>query len=146
VNEESVLTRAREMAYASQGPVAGASHLELAALRRALSTTRREVHRVAWRRAVQHRSTLISRVLRVALRALRAPGGRERDEQGWLFNVGTGDAETIPSFRVITRTPTHSLHDLARPIPVIVVRPELVDLDVLHTLGEAIALAVAEVT
>ncbi len=145
MNENALLTRAWEVASVSQGPVAGASRLELVALRRALTTSRREVHRTTWLRAVQARTTTIARVLRVVLCALRAPGGRVRDERGWLFYVGSNYTGTTVALRVITRTPTRSLTELARPIPVVVDREELVDLGSLRTVGEAIALTSTKV-
>lgn len=145
MNDNSVLTRAWEAESVSQGPVGGGSRLELAALRRLLTSSRRAVHRTTWRRAVQARTTTIARVLRVAMCALRAPGGRVRDERGWLVYVNVDGVGTVPALRVVTRVSTHSLGDLARPIPVLVIRPELVDLEVLRMVGGAIVLAATKV-
>ncbi len=137
-----ILTRARGAAAV---PVGDDARGELAALRRTLTTSGREVHRATWRRAVQARTTTIARVLRVADRALRVPGGRVRSGQGWLLFAATGRRETTPVLQVITRTATRSLTDLAAPLPVVVDRRDLVDVAVLDAIGECIRVTFTEV-
>ena len=42
--------------------------------------------------------------------------------------------------RVVTRLPTRSLAELAMPIPVVIVRLELVDMPVLAELGDGVTI------
>jgi hypothetical protein len=93
---------------------------------------------------VQVRTSSIARILRAAERALRRPGGRRRFEQGWLVYVQNGATETTVAMKVVTRVPTRTLAELAGPVPVLVVRPDLVDFGALESLGATIALNFAE--
>ncbi len=137
----AVLTRARGKGGAVQG---GDVRAELVLLRQVLSQARSQVNRASWRRAVQARTTTIARVVRVAQRALREPGGRRRVDQGWLLFVHATSTITETVMTVVTKTATRTLADLSRPIPMIVTRPALVDLETLDVLGETISLSISE--
>jgi hypothetical protein len=113
---------------------------ELAALKQMLSITKRKVHKSVWQRAVQARTSRIVRVLRAAHRAVRGASVRVRQAPGWLICAGTDESEATPVMRVVTRTATHSLADLAAPIAVVVLRRAHVDVDVLNALGGVITL------
>jgi hypothetical protein len=118
---------------------------ELAALKQTLSRNKREVHQTVWRRAVQARTTIIVRVLRVGQRAVRGPSVRVREALGWLICTGTDASKPTPVMRVVTRAGAHSLADLAAPIAVVVVHRKHVNVDVLNGLGALITLVFTEV-
>jgi len=139
--DAEILTHARGTGCPASG-VRLDTRWELAALRRTLAVSRRAIHATTWRSAVQARTTTIAHVLLVVRRALRVPGGRRRVAEGWLLYA---TIETTPVMKVVTRTPTRSLSDLAAAIPVVVGRPDLFDLGELNALGDAIALTFAEV-
>ncbi len=140
-----VLTRARRAGRSCRDSVGDTTREEIASLRRALTATGREVRRTTWREAVQARTTRIARVLRVAARAVRGRGQRVRDGRGWVLNAVAGVGEVAAVLQVITRVATRSLEDLGAPVPVVVVRRDLVDLAVLDALGDSVTLSFAEV-
>ncbi len=105
---------------------------ELEALRRVTTRISRAANVRAWACAKSLRGSRIARLVRLLpLTVIGVDVRRVRSETGWLLEDRAAGSAII---QIVTRTRGRTLADLAAPIPVIIMREDLVDAARLHSL------------
>jgi hypothetical protein len=97
---------------------------EIGAMRRLIKDVAEDHHRAIWRRAVQARTSMISRAVRFVAGALAEESvRRERRPGGWVFLKEVANAP-VPVV-VLVLPPSRTLDDLKMVVSVAILEPEL---------------------
>ncbi|HMI82575.1 MAG TPA: hypothetical protein VK550_00710 [Polyangiaceae bacterium] len=90
--------------------------------------------RILWRRAVQLRSTTISRVVRHIEAALGASFAKRQRQRGrWIF-FATFDGVTVPAV-VVVLSPSRTLEQLAVPPSIRLLAPAMLNTETIDRIG-----------
>ncbi len=110
---------------------------ELGVLRQLTARLRSVSSRLAWKSAMQQRTTRIIRVLRIATRAVCASGVQRRKANGkWWITLVDDTGAICRVIELDTRTAGRTLQELASPVLVRVHRPDIVMIEQLKELEE----------